>query len=148
MKSIVALAVLAITSACSPDAFSLDRRSPYGLWSTERGQTVEVNRDGTYRYCDLSECSTGTATPDGKFGVLLQGFAHMPATRRLRKLSDWDVFYELSTIPSDPARKAALEFGDGGMSWDYRLKVCRGRPCRVVGRVDYDAYRFVKLKDY
>lgn len=80
--------------------------------------------------------------------VLLQDFARMPETARLRELSGFDEFHRLSTIPSDPVQRAGFQFGDGGISDSQDWHRCRGRPCRFFGRVEYDAYRFIKVKDY
>lgn len=150
---LMVIAVLALVYGCCPKAApKLSFDSPFGLWSTERGQTVEVKRDGSYNYCDQGLCQGGKATRDGYTLVKLDGFFDMKVTERLRKMSGLDEMQrldrELDKGLSLPHTEEIVEIGDGGMDDEYRFHLCQGRPCIIVGRHDYDVMRFVKLKDY
>jgi hypothetical protein len=140
------LLALPIVEACEN---SSSFKSPFGIWSTERGQTVEVFRNGLFRYCDGSLCENGKYMMDGPYGVNLVGFSNMKATSRLRKLSGWDEYLALRpAMPMSSLEESGFELGDGGMFVLQRLVLCLGRPCRIIGRVKGDIYRFVKTKDY
>ena len=148
MNALTIVLLLPVLSACSGGDSPATKDHPYGLWSTERGQTVEVRRDGTFKYCDQENCQSGNYAKDGRTTVLLRGFADMSVTENLRQRSGWDQMRAASSIPSDPDRRRSLELGDGGLSKEFRHKLCQDRPCRIVGRSDFDVYRFVKVRDY
>lgn len=158
MRNMAIALLLTLLAACGTDvqqttveeASIADRSSPFGLWSTERGQTVEVFRDGTFRFCDGELCETGQYERyyDRSRSVFLIGFGSMTATQRLRKLSGWQEelsIWQASGFPSDVVSEHVR------MLNNYQLggqRLCQGRPCSIVGRVEGDVYRFVKLRDY
>jgi hypothetical protein len=141
---VVAAFALASCHRIDPEAATLNRDSPFGFWSTERGQTIEVRRDGTYTYCDQGVCASGRTRPDPPTMIWLVDFNKMPLTNGLRELSD-----ENWRLRADPTVQAEADYQLGdAVSDEFRRKRCRGRPCAPVGRVTYDVYRFVKLRDY
>lgn len=148
MRALAIVIIVACLSACHTTAPIATRESPYGLWSTERGQTVEVRRDGTFLFCDGQQCESGRHQANGRASVLLVGFANMPVTQRLRELSDWEPPFLVSGVDRDPAWSSSFELGDGGMADEFRHRLCQDRPCRIIGRASYNQYRFVKLRDY
>lgn len=132
----------------SCEAGALSRDSPLGLWSTERGQTIEIYGDGRYKYCDDSSCYNGVYEPSGLTHVLLLDFASAPETERLREEARWvnptEVDNEIGLIIGNNN----LLFGDGGLSRGLRHRLCGGRPCMVFGEIGpNNTIRFIKVRD-
>ena len=126
-----------------------DKNSPFGIWSTGRGQEIEVRRDGVYKYCDSGTCQEGKYKTDGPKEVLLLGFAGMPITQHLRQLSGEDEAATIDVLtPMTSERRSSFELGDGGMSPEFRHRLCQDRPCRIIGRAEGDVVRFIKVRDF
>lgn len=148
MRALALAVFAAVLAGCHTAAPLASRDSPYGVWSTERGQTVEVRRDGTFRFCDGQTCESGRYEMEGA-SVLLIGFADMPITQRLRDFSGWEPAFFPPELDTDPVTRGSFQLGDGGMSDELRHSLCQDRPCRIVGRADVPhRYRFVKLRDF
>jgi hypothetical protein len=140
---------LALFSAAIGGQAPVDLGNPYGKWSTDRGQTIEVKRDGRFVFCDSGFCEIGTYKTDGAHEVLLLNFAKMKSTQRLIHLSGEDEALAMNaSMPLTEERRFGFDIGDGGMSPELQYELCRGRPCKIIGRVKGDVYRFRKISDY
>lgn len=119
--------------------------NPYGVWSTGLGQVIEVRRDGTYRYCDGEDCTTGQMIVDHN-GAWLLRFYDLKATKNLRDLSG-DVEFPSRPSPlDDPVTEGSFLLVDHGPDAGDG---CRARPCRPFGDFkSYDEYAFTKNRDY
>ncbi len=87
IRALLTVLLAVIGTSCEASGPMASRGHPYGLWSTERGQTIEVRRNGTFRFCDERKCELGKYEPSGRAAVLLVGFSTMIVTERLRKRS-------------------------------------------------------------
>jgi hypothetical protein len=117
----------------------LSRESPFGYWSTERGQTIQVLRNGRFKYCDRDQCEWGRYIYYGGITVTLVNFYNMKITERLRTLSGDE---------PDPGFGTGEDLGEGGLEGVDHFLLCGTRPCKVIGSFKGDVYRFVKLRDY
>jgi hypothetical protein len=154
---LLTLLLLSFLAACkpTPSDHGLDDDSPFGLWqvtrpglwqATRTGQTLDVRRDGTYRFCDASFCEEGKTMPDTK-AVWLLGFSNMKATKRLREDSGTEA--DDNGDSSDAARRNAWQLYGNGAPQSLQDDLCDGRPCSLisVGGRGGD-YAFMKMKDY
>ena len=153
MKQVAVLLLGVSLVACGAPNTSADRQMAtrdhaYGVWSTERGQTIDVRRDGSFTYCDMDECASGRSIRSGVTHVFLIDFGRMPETKKLREASYFDLAPEDSDGLNGVVHRNGLDLGDGHMDEEYRRRLCQGRPCRIVGVADHEVYRLVKLKDY
>jgi hypothetical protein len=146
------LPLLLVACKPTPSDHGLDDDSPYGFWEVTRtgfwqaihtGQTMDVRRNGTYRFCDGTFCEDGKTMPDVK-AVWLLGFYSMKATKRLREDTGWkgsDFF--------DPNLRDASQLYGNGAPPSMRDDLCDGRPCKIIGiRGNGGDYAFMKMKDY
>ena len=151
MKRAVAVIIVVTVVGCAPanetKAAAQKEGEPYGLWSTERGQTIAITRDGKYKYCDGGACEVGYQTMDGNCALLL-GFADMEATANLRRVSGWEEMRKVATNQMDDVHRGALDVCDYGMSAKMKHDLCQDRACRIVGRHEGDIYRLVKTENY
>ena len=150
MKSasvMAASAALLSFMACSAPAAParISQGHPFGLWSSGRGQTIEIFRDGRYRFCQERQCEDGAWRVSDNLTVVLTGFADMKVTRTLRRDSRWDErrFDPAWTPPEE--RAGGLLMGDS-LDEEGRRFYCKGQPCRVVGSFDVEAERFAFAK--
>lgn len=149
MKALIAAFCAVGMSACTPAMQVTHRDSPFGVWSTERGQTVEVRRDGSFRYCDGNRCAAGRYRMDGPHMALLLNFSRMPITQSMLNAAGYEAHPPPWTPLSadDIVRMNSFSLGDGGMSEELRMDLCQGRPCEIIGRAEGDVYRFAKIRD-
>jgi hypothetical protein len=146
------LPLLLVACKPAPSDHGLNDKSPYGFWEVTRtgfwqanrtGQTMEVRRNGTYRFCDGTFCEEGKTMPDAK-AVWLLGFYSMKATKTLREYSgaEADDFF-------DPIFNDAWQLYGNGAPPSARDDLCDGRPCSLIGiRGRGGDYAFMKMKDY
>lgn len=148
MMRISFLAALAMfsASACSATSpSSLDGRSPYGIWVTEKGHVIVITRDKHYTYCGRESCTQGTVETVGAFGVSLKGFLVDPATKGLRAEAGED---ELNAVADKTASDFDFTEKGSGMSDDLRKSLCGNRPCVTIGNLESNVHRFIKIEDF
>jgi hypothetical protein len=163
------LLLLLVLAACSPAKGLSD--SPFGFWRTDKGQELYINRDGTYRLCDLGMCDTGKTKAGGAKTISLLGFNSLSAAKRLLIESgqqeairtNCQVFqmdfpsprpgapyYDLEKLACEAPY---LDFGSmfftaEKQGWLWKTTRCRGAPCYVFGEQGREAFIFVKQKEY
>jgi hypothetical protein len=122
-----------------------DGRSPYGIWSTERGDLIVITRDDQYTYCSRDTCTRGLVRKEGAFGVTLVGFMTDRTTKLLRDQSG-----ETALREGAGSSSSDFDFTEQGlgMAHDRRSRLCGDRPCVCIGNLELGVTRFVKLESF
>lgn len=118
--------------------------SPYGFWTTKQGYTLEVRPQGTYTFCDQSDCETAKLKVDGHQSVALLNFLKLKATHQ---------FIERSGVSGSFGNESDKIFypnvhSEEYLGWYNKWVHCDNRPCLIVGNMETKEYVFVKQKEY
>lgn len=130
-----------LLSACS-QAAAIDHDQPvFGMWETPGGLRVVVSEQGGYTVCAKGICDEGIALIQfGGTAASLKAFFEKPVVQEYTKAHG---------INGNPNfRGPAFQLMTGKISAEDEKRICKGRPCVVLGRLDHpNPEPFLKLAE-